>query len=212
VNDIAKLPGVKVIGLMTHAGHSYGQNSEADCRAIAMTEAQSLLSTHRILLSQGWAPLEISVGSTPTSKFIEELDGVTEMRPGAYVFNDVSQLTTETIGIEGCAMRVYATVVSKPRERTVIIDAGSKTLTNDLNPYRKGYGFIPAYPEIVIERLSEEHGILKVPADCALEIGDVVEIIPNHCCTVTNLRDELIGLRNGSYVQTITVDARGKII
>lgn len=211
VVDISRLPGVTVTGLMTHAGHVYGKGTDEECLQTAREEAASLLSTYKVLEARGFGPLEISVGSTPTSKFVQELPGVTEMRPGAYVFGDVSQIVTNTIGIEDCAMRIYATVVSTPRPGTAIIDAGSKTLTTDANPLRPGYGLLPAHPDAVIERLSEEHGILRIGENSSLKIGDLVEIIPNHCCTVTNLRDELLGLRNGVLERIIPVDARGKI-
>lgn len=211
VLEISRLPGVEVIGLMTHAGHAYGKTSDDACREVAREEAESLLITREALLKKGFGPLEISVGSTPTSKFVREFPGITEMRPGAYVFGDVSQLVTKTIGVEDCAMRIYATVVSKPRPGTVIIDAGSKTLANDTNANRPGFGFLPAFPDAVIERLNEEHGIIRMADDHLVNIGDRVEIIPNHCCTVTNLRDELVGMRGGKAERIIPVDARGKI-
>lgn len=210
VLEISNLPCVEIVGIMTHAGHSYGMTSDEACLKIAKQEAESLLSTQEILRQEGFGPLEISVGSTPTSKFIEQFSGVTEMRPGAYVYGDISQIVTKTINPEQCAMRIYATVVSKPRSGIIIIDAGSKTLTTDSNPHHEGFGFLPELPDVIIERLSEEHGILRVKDDRCLSIGDRVEIIPNHCCTVTNLRDELIGLRKGKFERVITVDARGK--
>lgn len=211
VEEISRLSGVIVTGLMTHAGHAYGKSSDEECLTVARQEAESLLVTKNVLTARGFGPLEISVGSTPTAKFVHELEGITEIRPGAYVFGDVSQLVTHTIGLEDCAMRVYATVVSLPRPGIAIIDAGSKTLTNDANPHRPGYGLLPAYTEVVIERLSEEHGILRLPEGLCLKIGQLVEIIPNHCCTVTNLRDELQGMRGDVVDRTIRIDARGKI-
>jgi D-serine deaminase-like pyridoxal phosphate-dependent protein len=126
------------------------------------------------------------------------------------VFGDVSQIVTGTIREENCALRIYATVVSTPRPGTAIIDAGSKTLTNDINSYRKGYGLLPDFPDVVVERLSEEHGILKVPDSAPFRVGDIVEIIPNHCCTVVNLHDQLFEARGGRIVSHITVDARGR--
>ena len=75
------------------------------------------------------------------------------MRPGAYVFGDGSQLYTGLIGEEECAMRIYATVVSTPRPGTVIIDAGSKTLSNDSSAHRKGFGMITECPDIFVENL-----------------------------------------------------------
>lgn len=211
VATIATLPGIEVTGLMTHAGHVYGKTGDDACRSVARHEAESLVKTKELLAQRGIDIREVSVGSTPTSKFAGDVAGVTEMRPGAYVFGDVSQIITGTIEETQCAMRIYATVVGKPRPGTVVIDAGSKTLTTDSNPLRKGYGLLPDYPDVVIERLSEEHGIMQVPANVEFNIGDVVTIVPNHCCTVANLHDRLTGARDGRFEQYIQVDARGKI-
>ncbi|MGO4496306.1 alanine racemase [Paenibacillus sp. 2RAB27] len=208
---IGELPGLDLIGLMTHAGHVYGKPAAEGCREVAHAEAHALLLTQEQLRLQGMDVKEISVGSTPTSKFAAELPGITEIRPGAYVFGDGSQLYPGTIMEAECAMRIYATVVSTPRPGTVIIDAGSKTLTTDVSVHRPGYGYMPEYPSAVIERLSEEHGIVRTEADCPLRIGDVVSIIPNHCCTVTNLHDQLLGVRGEGVERPISVDARGKI-
>lgn len=208
---IAELPNVEVRGLMTHAGHVYGKAKAADCLEVAQAEAEGLVSTQAILRERGLVVPEISVGSTPTSKYVGELGGVTEMRPGAYVFGDCSQLYTGLIPLEECAMRIYATVVSTPRPGTAIIDAGSKTLTTDMNPHRKGFGYLPDHPDAYIERLSEEHGILQLPEGVRLQIGDIVSIVPNHCCTVANLHDQLAGTRGGRLERPLTVDARGQI-
>jgi D-serine deaminase-like pyridoxal phosphate-dependent protein len=211
--EIAKLPGIRLAALMTHAGQAYGKSHADDCLEVALAEAEALLESQRTLRRLGVDVLDISVGSTPTSKFIGALagSGVTEMRPGAYVFGDGSQLYTGLIGEEECAMRIHATVVSTPRPGTVIIDAGSKTLSSDSSAHRKGFGMITEFPDILVERLSEEHGILSVPDGVQLQIGDTLAIIPNHCCAVTNLHDQLLGVRNGQLERTITVDARGKV-
>jgi D-serine deaminase-like pyridoxal phosphate-dependent protein len=211
VERIAALPGVEVTGLMTHAGHAYKSTDEEERRNIARHEAECLVRTKELLRQRGIDVREVSVGSTPTSKFIGELTGATEMRPGAYVYGDVSQLVTNSLEEHQCAMRVYATVVGNPRPGTVIIDAGSKTLSSDANSHRKGYGLLPDYPDVIVERVTEEHGILTVPANVEFRIGDVVAIIPNHCCTVANLHDRLIGVRDGRFEKYIQVDARGKV-
>lgn len=208
---LAELPGVELVGLMTHAGHVYSRSTPDGCREVAHAEAQALLATQEQLQAHGIAIRDISVGSTPTSKFVRELKGITEMRPGAYVFGDGSQLYPGTIQLEECAMRIYATVVSAPRPGILILDAGSKTLTTDVSAHRPGYGLLPDHPDAVIERLSEEHGIVRVPEVCPLRIGDLVSIIPNHCCTVVNLHDELIGVRNGRFERELPVDARGRV-
>jgi len=211
VAQIASLQGIEVVGVMTHAGHVYGKLGDDACRAVAQHEAESLVNTQRLLHERGVAVREVSVGTTPTAKFMGELEGVTEARPGAYLFGDVAQIVTGTIAADQCALRVYATVVGTPRPGTVIIDAGSKTFSSDINPAAPGYGLVLDYPGIVIERLSEEHGILRVPEGTELSIGQVIAIIPNHCCTVVNLHDQLTAVRNGELQEAIRVDGRGKI-
>jgi D-serine deaminase-like pyridoxal phosphate-dependent protein len=212
VVEIAALPGVEVRGLMTHGGHAYGKTTSSGLREVARLEAEGLVKTKELLERAGISIPEISVGSTPTSKYIAEQTGVTEMRPGAYVYGDGGQLSTGIIDADEVAMRVLATVVSLPRKGTAIIDAGSKTFSCDPNAHRPGYGICEDNPEIYVSRLSEEHGILHVPDGVNLSIGDRLSFIPNHCCTVANLHNQLYGVRDGIVEQQIIVDARGKIV
>lgn len=211
VEEIQHLPGVEVTGLMTHAGHAYGVTGRKAIGRIAEDEAESLISTQKILSRRGIEIQEISVGSTPTAKFINEINGITETRPGAYVFGDGIQLACEIITEEECALYVMATVVSMPQKGMLIIDSGSKTFSSDLNPHRQGYGILKGHPEIYIEKFSEEHGIVKVPESMSFSIGDQLEFLPNHCCTVTNLQDSLAGVKEGKFERNIRIDARGKI-
>lgn len=169
---MAQLPSIEIVGLMTHGGFAYGKNTREELLLAAQTEAEGLLHTQRVLTGWGIPIREISVGSTPTSKFIGELTGVTEMRPGAYVFGDGSQLSISTITAEECAMHVLATVVSAPRKGVIIIDAGSKTFSSDTNAYRIGFGTLRGHSDVYVERLSEEHGIVHVPPDASFEIGE----------------------------------------
>lgn len=213
VKRMADLPGINIIGVMTHAGHAYGKTSREELLAVARHEAESLAMTKQMLRQEGIMIEEVSVGSTPTSKFITELGGIgiTEMRPGAYVFGDISQYVIGLIDESEFAMQVKATVVSKPREGTILVDAGSKTLTTDVNPLRKGYGLVRGMDTAVIDRLSEEHGSIAIPDGTDVQIGDALFIVPNHCCTVTNLHNKLTGVRNGVFEKYIQVDARGQI-
>lgn len=180
-------------------------------REAAQIEAEGLIRTKQLLEKSGIPIAEISVGSTPTSKFIGEIEGVTEIRPGAYVFGDFGQLAIGVISAEECAMHVLATVVSTPRNGTVIIDAGSKTFSSDVSVHMPGYGISRDYPDVYVERLSEEHGIVRLPEGIRFEIGDQLIFLPNHCCTTANLHDELQGVRGNQIDRTISVDARGKV-
>src|SRR5262249_21221986 len=147
---------------------------------------------------------EISVGSTPTARFIRQQPGVTEMRPGNYVFFDRTQAALGSTTMKDCALFVVSTVVSRPAANRVILDAGSKTLTTDsARGFNAPSGYGAVFPaidapnpddSIVIERLSEEHATLRVPDSCSLRIGDRVRILPNHSCVVTNLTDELLAV------------------
>ncbi|TMV50224.1 hypothetical protein FE783_11755 [Paenibacillus mesophilus] len=213
VKRISELPHIRVTGLMTHSGHAYGFNNSDAVREIAKQEAESLLMTNRKLEESGISIQEISVGSTPTSKFVADIAGlgVTEMRPGAYVFGDGGQWAMGLIGQEQLAMTIVATVVGRPRPGTIIIDAGSKTLSSDVSKYHPGYGIILGHSGAVIERLSEEHGIVKVADSNTFEIGQQIRIVPNHCCVVTNLQDRLTGVRNGRFEKWLPVDTRGQI-
>lgn len=212
VEKIVKLPGVEVLGLMTHGGFSYDYTDEKSLRKAAHREADALLDTKKILDKEGIEIKEISVGSTPTSKFIGEMKGVTEVRPGAYVYGDDQQLSTGIITEDECAMYVLTTVVSAPRTGSVIVDAGSKTFCSDTCPHRKGYGMMREDHSVFIEELCEEHGIVKMPLETGFKIGDRLAFLPNHCCATTNMHEELYGIRKGMVERMIKVDARGKVL
>src|SRR5690349_1211840 len=112
---------------------------------------------------------------------------------------------------EQCAMRVRATVVSRPTDDRGVLDAGSKVLTSDLY-HMKGYGHLVEYPEAQVAHLSEEHAVVDFSA-CAErpKVGEVVSVVPNHCCVVTNMVDEVYGVRHGGVEVTWPVAARGRV-
>jgi D-serine deaminase-like pyridoxal phosphate-dependent protein len=220
IREIAALPGLEFRGLLSHAGHAYHARSEGELREIAAREAAMLHQLAVQLRDTGIAVEEVSVGSTPTARFIEEQRGVTEMRPGNYVFFDRTQVGLEAAAIGDCALSVIATVVSRPAADRVVFDAGSKTLTSDgVRGFSGGGGHGMVFPSldatapdgsIAIERLSEEHAVARVPTDHSLRIGDRVRIVPNHSCVVTNLADELLFVDGLSIVERVPVAARGR--
>ena len=211
VEEISRLPGVVVTGLMTHGGHAYSETDPEGLRRAALQEAEALLVTKEHCRRRGIEIQEISVGSTPTSLYLDDIEGVTETRPGSYVFGDSMQLSCGIVEESECAMYVLATVVSTPRPGLALIDAGSKTFSSDLNPHRKGYGILKGNPDVYIEKFSEEHGFVRVPDGVNFQVGDRLMFLPNHCCATTNLHDRLAGVRGGRLERMITVDARGKI-
>jgi D-serine deaminase-like pyridoxal phosphate-dependent protein len=219
VARVAEMPGLDVKGLLSHAGHAYAASSEADVEAIAAREAGMLTMLRDRIAEKGIALEEISVGATPTARFSARLPGITELRPGNYVYYDRMQVGLRAATWDDCALTVLATVVSRPADDRIIFDSGSKTLTNDLVRGATGYGVVQTdlrTPEpdrgLVIERLSEEHATVKVVGDgCALVPGDLVRIIPNHACVVSNLVDEAWIVNGDEAVDKLRVAARGRI-
>ncbi len=217
---VAELSGVRLRGLLSHAGQAYNADSIDALGKIAEEEIEILRGLAARLRDQGVTMDEISVGSTPTARFITIQPGVTEMRPGNYVFFDRTQAGLRATTPEHCAMHVIATVVSRPSPGRVVFDAGSKTLTSD---GARGFGAVTGHglvypsidtalpdPSIAIERLSEEHSVARVTADCRLNQGDRVRILPNHACTVTNLADSLVMIDGTRVIERWPVSARGR--
>ena len=196
---IARMRGLRFLGLLSHAGHAYGADSETTLESIARREIEILTGLADALRRDGVEVREISVGSTPTARFIGTQAGATEMRPGNYVFFDRTQAGLGAATLADCAMHVVSTVVSRPAPDRVIFDAGSKTLTTDgVRGFGRASGHGLVFPSleaaepdesIVLERLSEEHATARVPSDCPLRIGDRVRIVPNHAYVVTEVKE-----------------------
>jgi D-serine deaminase-like pyridoxal phosphate-dependent protein len=141
---------------------------------------------------------------------------VTEIRPGTYVFYDRMQARLGACSLDECAAVVVCTVVSRPTRDLAVIDGGSKTFATDVAPGAEplnleGYGHFVGYPSAVLERLTEEHGMLSVDEDCDLEVGDTLEIIPNHICSTVNLHDEIYLVGEDGVVEETRVAARGMV-
>ncbi|MFF5205731.1 alanine racemase [Streptosporangium sp. NPDC000396] len=197
VRDIARIPGIEVVGLLTHAGHSY---RAADPRAAAVHEVSSLVETAGLCRDLGLR--EISVGSTPTARHAAAVPGVTEIRPGAYVFNDGMTIRAGAATEDTVAARVVTTVVARPAPDRFVVDAGSKTLG-------AGEGTaVAGRPDLTLAFLSDEHGVWYGEGP---QIGDRLELIPFHICPVVNLFDVAAGTRGGEVVQELPIAARGRV-
>ncbi|MGH7156304.1 MAG: D-TA family PLP-dependent enzyme, partial [Acetobacteraceae bacterium] len=132
---------------------------------------------------------------------------------GTYIYHDRATVGAGAASLEDCALLLHATVVSRPTEHRAVMDAGTKSLTSDLvaPSVGPGYGLILEYPDAVIERLNEEHGMIDL-SRCREKpsIGEVLRIVPNHVCVVSNLHDEVVISRDGRVIDTWRVAARGK--
>ncbi len=153
----------------------------------------------------------VSGGGTPALATVDRFPMLTEHRAGTCVYNDAMVVASGTATWEQCAMRVRTTVVSRPTDARGVLDAGSKVLTSDLY-HMKGYGHLMEYPEAHVAHLSEEHAVVDFSA-CAErpKVGEVVSVVPNHCCVVTNMVDEVYGVRRGRVEVTWPVAARGRV-
>lgn len=166
----------------------------------------------RSLLKDDHLPIErVSGGGTPTMWEAHTHPELTEHRAGIYVYGDRLTLRSGAVTLDTCALKMITTVVSRPTQDRGILDAGSKTLSTDLHGL-EGYGYICEYPEAKIYALTEEHGHVDFSA-CTRkpEIGERVSVIPNHCCVVTNLFDEFVGVRSDQVEVTWQIAARGTV-
>ena len=208
---IADLPGIELAGVFTHGGHGYSGRTREEVARIGSEESRIVGETAEALRSAGLPVAEVSLGSTPTAASAMTGRGVTECRPGTYVFNDRSQVALGTCGEGDCAMTVLATVVSVPAPDRAVIDAGSKTLSSDpRRPEADGYGIVVGRQTRVV-RVSEEHGVLAVAPGETFRVGERVHVLPNHACAVTNLHDQLVAVRTGRVEGRFPVHARGRV-
>jgi D-serine deaminase-like pyridoxal phosphate-dependent protein len=195
---VGRLDGLRFAGLMT-----YPTRPESGPWLRAAREAVE---------RAGLAVEQISGGGTPTARRTHEIGEVTEVRVGTYVYGDRACIANGSVPLDDCALRVLATVVSRPTRERAILDAGSKTLTSDQAVGATGHGLLVEYPDAEVYALNEEHGYVDVSA-CARapEVGDRVAIVPNHACGTANMHDEVVLHRGGEVVETLPTTARGKV-
>lgn len=193
-----RLPSMRFEGLMTYPTAKPEQR-------LWLERAMQLFN------GAGVATPVVSGGGSPALKGCGDFPMLTEYRAGTYIYNDVMQVTAGAATWGDCAMTVRATVVSRPTETRAVFDAGSKVMTYE-QYYAKGYGRVVEYPDADVTGFSEEHGIIDL-SKCAKkpQIGEVVSIIPNHCCVVTNMMDEVYAARKGTIEAVYPVAARGKV-
>ncbi len=233
---IGELPGLRLVGILTHAGHAYhgphdGETKEAALHRVMAEERDRMLETAARLRKAGVpgatpGSFEISIGSTPTMVVFEnrEREGfaVTEIRPGNYVFYDAMQVSLGAATLQDCALTVLTTVVSKHRDAVgrdrLFLDAGKKILTADAGRFTEGHGVIlynPAdmvpHPHARLVGLSEEHGWVQVRGGATFAVGDRLRVVPNHACVAVNTQDTLYLVAGDEVVHAWPVDARGQV-
>jgi len=211
VRDLVKTIGAERFrGLLTHGGHAYRAASDSELFDASREEAGGLVESAALIRTSGIKVRELSIGSTPTTRYVEHATEITEMRPGTYVYGDANQVQLGSQALEDCALVVVATVISRPESGRAVVDAGSKALSADLRvPGVDGHGIVVDHPMLRLDRLSEEHGVLVAEGRIDLAVGDRVAIIPNHVCTAVNLHPALLVVGARGEARWETVDARG---
>ena len=230
---IASLPGLRLAGILTHAGQAYDgpsddETKEEALRRAARHERDRMLSVASALAKAeglGVSPeaFEISIGSTPSMAAFENAtrDGfrVTEIRPGNYVMHDAMQVALGAASPDDCALTVLTTVVSTQTTPDgtdrAFVDAGKKVFTTDTGYGTDGHGIALAdaeqmqpHPGLHVDRLSEEHGWLTTTDPADLTVGDRLRIVPNHACVTVATQDRLHVVDGETVVDAWTVDAR----
>jgi D-serine deaminase-like pyridoxal phosphate-dependent protein len=204
VATAAARAGLRVSGVFTFPGHSYGPGH----RERAATDEADALSEAAASLRKAGLEVEVASGGSTPSAAMADATALTEIRPGVYVFNDAQQAELGSCNWSDVALTAVSTVVSGAGRR-VVLDAGSKVLGADQPAWATGGGRLPDHPGARIVALSEHHATVVLPEDgVSLQRGDVVRVAPNHVCSAVNLADELVVLEQGVQVDRWLVAAR----
>ena len=206
---IAETSNLNFAGILTHAGHSYHARSVEELAAIARQERDSMVGLAEKLRSSGIEVPTVSIGSTPTITRADHLRGVTEIRPGNYIFFDAFQATLGSCGFADCALTVLAAVTHRDRaRRKIVVDAGAIALSKDRGPVEFdsncGYGRVLDLEgrelDMRVESLSQEHGVFHAPDEETFErlkVGSRVRILANHSCLSAAQHADFHVLENG---------------
>jgi D-serine deaminase-like pyridoxal phosphate-dependent protein len=208
----------RLLGVITHAGGSYGCSSHAGLIEAAENERRAAVRAAETLRACGFPCPVVSVGSTPTAHFAEDLAGVTEVRAGVYIFFDLVMAGIGVCGLEDIAISVLASVMGHQRDRGwIIVDAGWMAMSRDRGTEKQAvdqfYGVVcdldgNPYPDLVMPQANQEHGVLGLRPGSLhrlpdLETGAMVRILPNHACATAAQYDRYVVVEGRSGVKAI---------
>lgn len=203
-------------GVFSHDGHSYGAKDVHECESIHVESQRRTLKFAELAKEMGFRLDTVSIGSTPSLLHdFPILEGVTEIRPGTYIFMDAAQANAYG-SFERNAASVITTVISLPTPERVITDVGAKGLTAQTRTKgftaTKGLGQVKGWSDVQIFKVFDEHAIIySKELHDALKVGDKLQIIPNHICPVVNLHEMAYIHADGQVIEEITIDCRGKL-
>jgi D-serine deaminase-like pyridoxal phosphate-dependent protein len=213
---IANSPGVRLAGVFSHEGHSYGAPGVEACRELSGRSQRETVAAANHIRKAGMAVDVVSTGATPSLLLGGIEPGVTEIRPGTYILMDAAQ--GAALGnYDRCAATILATVISKRPPARVVLDAGVKALTAFVRPKgicaTPGFGIIlkDGKPAMHLEKLYDEHGVINGRAAFdTLTLGRKVRIVPNHICPACNLYDTMVIVEGDEVIDTFPISCRGK--
>jgi len=201
--EIAQLlrgSGVTVSGVMTHAGNSYDSRSIAEIEAYARQERAAVVDAAQLLEGAGFELSIISIGSTPTALFTQDLSGITEVRAGVFAFFDLVMAGLGVCQVQEIAVSVLTTVIGhQPEKGWTIVDAGWMALSRDRGTARQsvdqGYGVVcdlggQPLGDLIVTAANQEHGIIasrsgNLDLVSELPVGTQLRILPNHACATS---------------------------
>ncbi len=216
--ELGQERGLMFDGILSHSGHAYRTTSKAEAADVAESERCVMVAFAERLRKERIPVRGISVGSTPAMAAVRDLAGVTEARPGNYVFYDRTMVLIGCCDWADVGVTVLATVVShQPGASQFIVDAGALALSKDAGPSHgnlpQAMGAVKGHPELTVASLSQEHGIIRAASPAALDgrfaVGQRIEILPNHSCLTVAQFDEFHVVRDGQVVDRWPI-ARGR--
>ncbi len=216
--ELGKERGLTFDGILSHSGHSYKTRNREEAAAVAEQERSVMVWFADLLRRDGIPMRTVSVGSTPAMAAVRDLTGVSEARPGNYVFYDQTMVLIGCCGAEDVGVTVLTSVVShQPGAGHLIVDAGALSLSKDAGPQHvdqaPGMGAVLSHPELLVTTLSQEHGRIEARSSAAIErklaVGERIEIVPNHSCLTVAHFDEYQVVQNGTVVDRWRLD-RGR--
>ena len=202
---VAETKGLRFDGLMTYEGHLYEIRNPRKRKAAAQRTLERFVRLGKRIRQGGIEVPVLSCGSTPTAEAAANVEGVTELQPGNYIFYDLMQVEEGSASLRDCAQRILTTVISSPSANRCVVDAGSKAFVHDHGKFPRILGNAKGIPIDI----HEEH--LTLRTGTKFRIGDKIQFIPYHACTATNMFDQVRIVKADTVTATWPVAARGKM-
>ncbi len=213
--ELARADGLVFDGILSHSGHAYKTTNTAEAAQVAEAERLVMVRFAQRLRIAGITVPGISVGSTPAMAAVQDLTGVSEARPGNYIFYDRTMVLIGCCDDDDVGVTVLATVVShQPGAAQFVVDAGALALSKDTGPAHldPSFGAVRGHPDLTIASLSQEHGVVRGPVDALdgkFPVGERIEIVPNHSCLTVAHFDYYHVMREGREIDRWRI-ARGR--